>query len=132
MSCSINLTSRLIPSGVVRENGAPKATVSTYLFRLVHCHQPLHTSGGSSCFLRDLSPVFLILCFVVESQPKSPLITLTPPIFYPECEIINNSLLSVGIEPTTAAFTIKWCAAVPRWPLVIMKIILKYFSTYIK
>ena len=30
-----NLASRCIPSEVVRENGAPKATNSTYLFRLV-------------------------------------------------------------------------------------------------
>ena len=47
-----NLTSRFIPSGVVRENGAPNATVATYLFRLVHCHEPLHKypPGGPRAF----------------------------------------------------------------------------------
>ena len=37
------ITSRCIPNGVVRENAAPNAMVSTYVFRLAHCHQPLHT-----------------------------------------------------------------------------------------
>ena len=40
------LASRFILSGVVRENGAPNATVSTYLFRLVHCHQRLYTHSS--------------------------------------------------------------------------------------
>ena len=38
------LALRCIANGEVIENGAPNATVSTYLFHRVHCHQLLHTS----------------------------------------------------------------------------------------
>ena len=49
----LNLTRCFVSSGVVRENGAPNASVSTYLFHLLHCHQPLHTCppGGPHAFL---------------------------------------------------------------------------------
>ena len=66
------LTSRRIPSRGVGENGAPSATVSTYLFHLVQCHQPqcfIHMpSGESSMLLRDLSPVSLLL-YVTDVFP---------------------------------------------------------------
>ena len=38
---SSNLASHSIPSEVVRENGAPNATIPAYFFCLVHCHQPI-------------------------------------------------------------------------------------------
>ena len=48
----LNLTSRFISSGVVRENRAPSVTISTYLFGLVRCHQPLYKCppGGPHAF----------------------------------------------------------------------------------
>ena len=71
------LTSRFIPSGVVRENGAPSATVSTYLFRLFHCHQPLHTcppGGPRALYVTFLQ--YLWHC-VFEGQPRPPPTSLT-------------------------------------------------------
>ena len=69
VKCSDNIASRCFPSGVVRENRAPNATASTYLFRLVHCHQSLHTCspGGHAFNVTFLQ--YLPYC-VFKGQPR--------------------------------------------------------------
>ena len=73
----LSLTSRFNSEGVVRKNGAPNATVSTYHFHLVHCHQLLHTCprvGPHDFYVTFLQ--YLWYC-VLEGQTRSPPTSLT-------------------------------------------------------
>ena len=69
------LTSRFFPKGEVRENDAPNATVSTYLFRFVHSHQPLHTCPPGSPRAFYMTFLQYLLYCVFKCQPRSLLTT---------------------------------------------------------
>ena len=68
----LNLVSGCIPSEVVRDNGAPRATVSTYLFRLVDCLQPLHTFPPGSLHSFYVTYLQYLWYCVLECQLRSP------------------------------------------------------------
>ena len=67
------LTSRFIPSGVVRENAAPNATsLHTSFAPSTVINLFIHALRGVLMFLRELPPVSLILCTFRRSTEVSP------------------------------------------------------------
>ena len=69
-----------MPNGIDGRNGAPNAAVSGYLYRLDHCHQPLHMRplGGLHRFYMSLHDIshYHRYC-VLEGQPRSLFISLS-------------------------------------------------------